>query len=216
MFFLYFLLCDSLILLQKDDPDLDCKCVVPPNCISFDKLCQWVTHPRGIGGKSESQPIHVHINNHPLAGSGVTDQNVPIPNSHKCKCSELSSSDDNDSSDSESESLTISEILDNLHQQLPKLNLPQYKQILADCGIAYVECVSNFDREYYIELGMAEGAVGPFLKGVDKALCCEKWWRAWSLLWGEKESCEQVWNKPKPTNTNTKSNTNQKHKTHIL
>ena len=41
-------------------------------------------------------------------------------------------------------------------------------------------------------------------------------WRAWSLLWGEKGSCEQVWNKPKPTNTNTKSNTNQKHKSHVL
>jgi len=29
-------------------------------------------------------------------------------------------------------------------------------------------------------------------------------WRAWSLLWGEKGKCEQIWNKPKPTNTNTK------------
>ena len=35
-------------------------------------------------------------------------------------------------------------------------------------------------------------------------------WRVWSLLWGEKEKGEQIWNRPKPTNTNTKSNTNQK------
>ena len=41
-------------------------------------------------------------------------------------------------------------------------------------------------------------------------------WRVWYLLWGEKGKCEQIWNKPKPTNTNTKSNTNQKYKSHVL
>ena len=40
------------------------------------------------------------------------------------------------------------------------------------------------------------------------AWTCGWWWRAWYLLWGEKGKCEQIWNKPKPTNTNTKSNTN--------
>jgi len=39
-------------------------------------------------------------------------------------------------------------------------------------------------------------------------------WRAWSLLWGEKGKCEQIWNKPKPTNTNTKPTPNSK--THVL
>jgi len=130
--------------------------------------------PRGIGGKAEPQPIHVHINNHPLAGGSVANQNVPVPDSHKHKYSMLSNSSEDDSSDSESESLTVSEILDDLHQRLPKLKLPQYKQILEDHGISYAECVSDFNQEYYIELGMAEGAVGPFLKGINRALQCEK------------------------------------------
>ena len=36
------------------------------------------------------------------------------------------------------------------------------------------------------------------------------------MLWGEKGKGEQIWNKPKPTNTNTKSNTNQKTTNHMF
>jgi hypothetical protein len=45
---------------------------------------------------------------------------------------------------------------------------------LEEQGIVYAESVSDFDCDYFINLGMAEGAIGPFLKGVNKALRREK------------------------------------------
>jgi len=76
--------------------------------------------------------------------------------------------------DSDAKSLLLSLILNDLDVKFPKLNLPQYMPLLEEKGIVYVESVFDFDRKYYIDLGLAEGAVGPFLGGVKKALACEK------------------------------------------
>ena len=37
-------------------------------------------------------------------------------------------------------------------------------------GVVYAESVGSFEKGYYIGLGMAEGAVRPFLTGVKKTL----------------------------------------------
>lgn len=58
--------------------------------------------------------------------------------------------------------------------KFPRLNLPQYGAILKKHDIIYAESVADFDKEFYVELGMAEEAVEPFLKGVCKAVQCKK------------------------------------------
>jgi hypothetical protein len=57
-----------------------------------------------------------------------------------------------------------------LNNKYPLLGLPQYLPTLKAHGIVYAESVGSFEKGYYVELGMAEGAVGPFLTGVKKAL----------------------------------------------
>jgi hypothetical protein len=61
-----------------------------------------------------------------------------------------------------------------LNNKYPLLGLPQYLSTLKAQGIVYAESVGSFDKEYYVGLGMAEGAVGPFLTGVKKALKLKK------------------------------------------
>jgi hypothetical protein len=81
----------------------------------------------------------------------------------------------NSSDDStDSESLPLSKILADLDDKYPKLNFLQYEAILEQRGIVYAESVSDFQKDYFIDLGIAECAVGPFLKGVKKALLHEK------------------------------------------
>jgi len=50
----------------------------------------------------------------------------------------------------------------------------QYLPLLKKCGIVYADTVNDFKKEFYLELGIPEGAVGPFMSGVKKALKCEK------------------------------------------
>jgi len=61
-----------------------------------------------------------------------------------------------------------------LNNKYPLLGLPQYLPALKAQGIVYAESVGSFEKEYYVRLGMAEGAVGPFLMGVKKALKSKK------------------------------------------
>ena len=80
-----------------------------------------------------------------------------------------------DSSDSESESdvepIPIASVLDKLDGKRSALKFHQYKAALERDGIAYACSVGDFDREFYVKrIGMAEGAVGPFLRGVKRML----------------------------------------------
>jgi hypothetical protein len=61
-----------------------------------------------------------------------------------------------------------------LHVRYPKLDFPQYEGVLADRGIVYAESAMNFEKDFYLELGIAEGAFGPFMKGIGRALHREK------------------------------------------
>lgn len=74
----------------------------------------------------------------------------------------------------ESESLTISDILAELHVKYPKLNFPQYEDALANRGIVYAESTMYFEKDFYLELEIAEGAIGPLMKGISRALHHEK------------------------------------------
>ena len=81
---------------------------------------------------------------------------------------------DNDGDTDNDESLPLAEVLIDLDKKYPKLNLLQYESTLEEQGIIYAESVTEFPKEYFIGLGMSEGAVGPFLRGVKKALHREK------------------------------------------
>jgi len=74
----------------------------------------------------------------------------------------------------DAESLPLNEVLADLNTKYPKLHFDQYEAILEKHGIVYAESVGEFSRDFFVGLGMAEGAVGPFLKGTRKALLREK------------------------------------------
>lgn len=169
---------------QKDDPDLDRNCLIPPNCLSLDKLHERARRIRQSAIKPEPAAIHVHINNNPLAGSHAA--NEPLSMLPRLKRTHSAASISSNGSQ-DGESLPLSNILADLHLKFPKLNLPQYEAILEEHGIIYGDSVADFDRNFYISLGIAQGAVGPFLKGVCKAVNQEKRERKYAKF-GNKEN----------------------------
>jgi hypothetical protein len=69
------------------------------------------------------------------------------------------------------EPIPIASVLDRLDGKQSALNFCQYKAALERDGIAYACSVGDFDREFYVKkIGMAEGAVAPFLRGAKKML----------------------------------------------
>lgn len=156
---------------QKDDPDVDRLCIIPPNILSLDRLHEQRRTGKRTTENPTSQPIHVNITNNPLAGSASANQFPYAPRGFKRTISYSESSDDGTDI---VESLTISDVLDELHDRYPKLDFPQYADILADKGIVYAESVVDFDKDFYLELGISEGAIGPFMKGIHRALHREK------------------------------------------
>jgi hypothetical protein len=81
---------------------------------------------------------------------------------------------DNYEDSNDDKSLPLTDVLGKLDNKYPKLKLLQYKSALEEQGIICAESVTKFPKEYFINLGMPEGAVGPFLRGVKKALCLGK------------------------------------------
>lgn len=118
--------------------------------------------------KTTGPPIHVHITNTPLGSNGRNLPTTPSRPSRRIK-RQLSSPPES-SSDSEEESLLLADVVARLDRKYPQLVLPQYLPVLKDHGIVYAESVGGFENEYYIGLGMAEGAVRPFLDGVKRTL----------------------------------------------
>lgn len=162
----------QLILLQKDDPTLNRTCILPPNCLSLDKLCERAT--KRASNKTTTKATlgpAIHVHNHfanPVNPDGIR----PTP-SHRSKRARSPTPDSSDVS-TDSESLPLTEVLADLNTKYPKLHFDQYEAILEEHGIVYVESVSEFMKGFFVGLGMAEGAVGPFLKGTRKALLREK------------------------------------------
>jgi hypothetical protein len=139
--------------------------VVPPNCLALENLRQRASHVRRAAPKSNAPPIHVHINN-PL---GDTSRHN-ISGGLKRRLSLTSE----DLSDSDEESPLVSDILQIIDRKYPQLNLPQYMPLLEEQKIVYAETVLEFDVDYFVGLGIPEGAVRPLLEGVRKALRSKK------------------------------------------
>ncbi|PPQ81018.1 hypothetical protein CVT25_014526 [Psilocybe cyanescens] len=154
----------------KDNPEVDHECIIPPNCLSLDHLHKRKCRASGkkTGTNPTAQPIHVNITNNPLAGS--TSANLFSYASHGAKCTISYSSDD----DTDSKSLSISDVLAEIHVRYAKLNFPQYEDILANKGIVYAESAMDFDKDFYLELGIPEGAIRPFMKGINCVLHHER------------------------------------------
>ena len=136
----------------------------PPHCLRLDD-------PPTIHGRHVSAtgipPIHVHINNQPLA----TTSRINAPDTPRRGLKRRNSSpSDLGGGDSDSESIALSDILEGLHRKFPKLNFPQYSRIFQARGIFYAESAAHFDREYFLQLGVADGAVGLFLSAVRRAI----------------------------------------------
>ncbi|KAJ6624469.1 hypothetical protein B0H10DRAFT_2006118 [Mycena sp. CBHHK59/15] len=93
------------------------------------------------------------------------DTNIPTSRKH---AHEESSDDDNDV-------LTIADVLQELHKKFPALDYPQYADALKEKGIIYATSVLDFDNLYYKDnVGMADGAIGQFVKRMGKMVKAAK------------------------------------------
>jgi hypothetical protein len=63
---------------------------------------------------------------------------------------------------------SISDVLSFLHKTMPSLNYPQYEGALRQQGIAYANAVDGFDRDFFVDIGMAKGAVKEFIRVAKK------------------------------------------------
>ncbi|KJA14422.1 hypothetical protein HYPSUDRAFT_208729 [Hypholoma sublateritium FD-334 SS-4] len=118
-------------------------------------------------------PIHVHINNVPLTKSNINPTAGPATRGLKRSRSPDSAEESTDS-DNNKEALSLSDVIDRLHRKFPQLNLPQYVPLFEQEGIVYAETVAEFGKDFYIHLGMTEGAAGRLLSGVKRILELDK------------------------------------------
>lgn len=70
--------------------------------------------------------------------------------------------------------MLLCDVIDRLHRKFPRLDLPRYVPLFEQEGIVYAETVAEFSKDFYIHLGMTEGAAGRFLSGVKRILELEK------------------------------------------
>ena len=104
---------------------------------------------------------------------GSNPRNITAAQPYRGLKRQLSSTSES-STDTEEESLLLADVVARLDKKYPQLSFPQYLPILKRKGIVYAESVGGFDIEYYVGLGMAEGAAGVFIAGVKRALKSEK------------------------------------------
>jgi hypothetical protein len=138
---------------------------VPPNCLALKNLRQRASRVRRAAPKSNAPAIHVHINN-PLGDTSRHNISQNDDNGLKRRLSLTSE----DLSDSDEESPLVSDILKVIDHKYPQLNFPQYMPLLEEQKIVYAETVLEFEVDYFVGLGIPEGAVRPLLAGVRKAL----------------------------------------------
>ncbi|KAJ7699528.1 hypothetical protein B0H17DRAFT_1158147 [Mycena rosella] len=143
------------------DGEADEDCIAPPNILNLDELAEHGKAREDRGSRNRAQPslppIHVHVGGSDRALREV-DGNIPGPASSKRPREDAS---DEDSSDDDTVELHIVDVLQELHQKFPALNYAK--------GIVYASSVLEFDKTYYKEnVGMADGAIGKFIKKAGK------------------------------------------------
>ena len=127
--------------------------------------------------QSLAPPIHVHINNHPSvakANINLTEMAGPSTRNSRKRSHSTVSTEESSDSDDDDEAMLLSYAMDKLHRKFPQLDLPQYMPIFEKEDIIYAESVPEFDKDFYTDLGLTEGAVGRLLSGVKKLLKAEK------------------------------------------
>ncbi|KAJ6524180.1 hypothetical protein B0H19DRAFT_972217, partial [Mycena capillaripes] len=150
------------------DKEADEDCVTPPNILNLDELAEkgHTREDRNSRGRGAPAlpPIHVHVGGSDHAPLRQVDANVPGASLKRQR--EVS---DEDSDSDDDDMLTVSAVLEELHQKYPALNYPQYVDALALKGIVYAATVVDFSKDYYKEnVGMADGAIATFLKKSEK------------------------------------------------
>ncbi|KAJ7687118.1 hypothetical protein B0H17DRAFT_1302112 [Mycena rosella] len=150
-------------------------CINPPNILNFDQMAEKgrAREERIARGRGQAAlpPIHVHV------GSGsehtLHDINPNLPTSRTKRAREVSS--DSSSSDDDDDALTITDVLQELDKKYPALQYLQYSPALAAKGIFYASSALGFDHAYYKDnVGMADGAIGAFVKRVGKMVRAAK------------------------------------------
>ncbi|KAJ7687052.1 hypothetical protein B0H17DRAFT_1125737 [Mycena rosella] len=150
-------------------------CINPPNVLNFDQMAEKgrAREERIARGRGQAAlpPIHVHV------GSGsehtLHDINPNLPTSRTKRAREVSS--DSSSDDDDDDALTITDVLQELDKKYPALQYLQYSPALAAKGIVYASSALGFDHAYYKDnVGMADGAIGAFVKRVGKMVRAAK------------------------------------------
>ncbi|KAJ6616838.1 hypothetical protein B0H10DRAFT_2219178 [Mycena sp. CBHHK59/15] len=156
----------SLWARKVHDGDADPDCVEPPSILRLDELAKrgrtWEEHNTRGRGQPTLPPIHVHVGAdasgralHPVDDNTVKSKKRP----HADLSSDESDSDDDDT-------LLISDVLCELQAKFPALDYLQYANAQ---GIVYASSALDFDHAYYkATVGMADGAIGKFIKKAKK------------------------------------------------
>lgn len=158
---------------SQRDGEADADCILPPNCLRLDALLE-KSKGQEIKRQSRNTPstpsFHLHLRADSPLKTLFSDTN-DSPTRIGSKRSHDSIDDSNSELESDSEPISIASVLDKLDGKQSALKFCQYKAALEWDGIAYACSVGDFDQEFYVKkIGMAEGAVGPFLRGVKKML----------------------------------------------
>lgn len=151
---------------QHDGEALD-DCITPPNCLKLDKLYQRTQTQRTARPKNmaNSPEVHIHLGGPDSPLAPLTVNTEAAGERRKRGREELSDESDSDDEDA----IPITGVLQELHGRMPDLDFRKYKAALKRQGIAYARSVLDFDKDYLKEkIGMPDGAVGEFLRGVKK------------------------------------------------
>ncbi|KAJ6592746.1 hypothetical protein B0H19DRAFT_920953, partial [Mycena capillaripes] len=163
--------------LMHDDPEVDCECALPPNTLNLDRLRE-KTRSRRMRKERPTPATEVHVHQH------YDNDRVPAKRGH----GKVAADSDSDSKD-EPSSIPIRQVLADLHEKMPDLEIIQYEDVLRSKKIVYAQTVVDFDREYYVNtIGMADGVVGPFLRHARKLVQKERKIRKRARVDGNKEN----------------------------
>ncbi|KAJ7264707.1 hypothetical protein C8J57DRAFT_1331706 [Mycena rebaudengoi] len=145
--------------LMHNDPQVDKNCAVPPNTLNLDRLLAR-TQDRRQRKEKANPTTEVHVHQH------YGGQEASAKRGHD----EVAGNHDSDSdSDDEPSAIPIRTVLADLDKKMPDLEILQYEDALRGKKIVYAQTVADFERDYYVKtIGMADGAVGSFLKHARK------------------------------------------------
>ena len=119
-------------------------------------------------------PIHDQEDYDPVLPEANADQTaVPGSSTQNLKRSHSVISTE-EISDDDDEALLLSDVIARLHHKFPQLNLPRYLPLFEQRDIVYAETAANFTKDFYINVGLTEGAASQLLSSTNKMLISER------------------------------------------